>query len=160
MRKVDLQIFVEIYPRPELSHADQTLFHEAREATRTSYSPYSNFCVGAALRLEDGTILRGSNQENAAFPSGLCAERTAVFSAAVQHPGKRIDAIAIVACPAESRQFVPISPCGSCRQVLLEYEQKQGSPMRVLMDGENDQVTVFPSAAALLPNGFSAEHLQ
>jgi cytidine deaminase len=160
MRKVDLQIFVEIYPRPELSDADQTLFREAREATRSSYSPYSGFCVGAALRLEDGTIMQGSNQENAAFPSGLCAERTAVFSAAVQHPGKRIEAIAIVACPAESRQFVPISPCGGCRQVLLEYEQKQGSRMRVLMDGENDQVTVFPSAAALLPNGFSAEHLQ
>ena len=160
MRKVDLQIFVEIYPRPELDDADQTLFREAREATKSSYSPYSNFCVGAALRLEDGTIMRGSNQENAAFPSGLCAERTAVFSAAVQHPGKRIDAIAIVACPAESGQFVPISPCGSCRQVLLEYEQKQGAPMRVLMDGDNDQVTVFPSAAALLPNGFSAEHLQ
>ncbi len=160
MRKVDLQIFVEIYSRPELSDADQTLFREAREATRTSYSPYSNFCVGAALRLEDGTIVWGSNQENAAFPSGLCAERTAVFTAAVQHPGKRIDTIAIVACPAESRQFVPISPCGGCRQVLLEYEQKQGSPMRVLMDGENDQVTVFPSAAALLPNGFSAGHLQ
>ncbi len=155
-----MQIFVEIYARPELGAADQILFREAREATRTSYSPYSNFCVGAALRLEDGTIVRGSNQENAAFPSGLCAERTAVFTAAVQHPGKRIDTIAIVACPAESRQFVPISPCGSCRQVLLEYEQKQGSPMRVLMDGENDQVTVFPSAAALLPNGFSAEHLQ
>jgi cytidine deaminase len=160
MRKVDLQIFVEIYPRHELSDADQTLFYEAREATQSSYSPYSNFCVGAALRLEDGTILRGSNQENAAFPSGLCAERTAVFSAAVQYPGKRIDAIAIVACPADSRQFVPISPCGGCRQVLLEYEQKQGSPMRVLMDGENDQVTVFSSASALLPNGFSAEHLQ
>jgi cytidine deaminase len=160
MRKVDLQIFVEIYPRPELSDADQNLFREAREATQSSYSPYSGFCVGAALRLEDGTIMRGSNQENAAFPSGLCAERTAVFSAAVQHPGKRIDAIAIVACPADSGQYVPISPCGGCRQVLLEYEQKQGSPMRVLMDGENDQVMVFPSAAALLPNGFSAEHLQ
>src|SRR5687767_6042054 len=130
MRKVDLQIFVEICSRPELTGADQILFREAREATRTSYSPYSNFCVGAALRLEDGTVVRGSNQENAAFPSGLCAERTAVFTAAVQHPGKRIDAIAIVACPAESRQFVPISPCGGCRQVLLEYEQKQGSPMR------------------------------
>jgi cytidine deaminase len=159
MRKVDLKIFVEIYEWNELSATDQALLAEAKKATESAYSPYSNFCVGAALRLEDDTIMRGSNQENAAFPSGLCAERTATFSAAVQHAGKRMDAIAIVACPANSGKFVPVSPCGACRQVLLEYEQKQGTPIRVLMGGSGDEVYVIPSAAALLPIEFSARHL-
>lgn len=154
-----MKIFVEIYEWNELSLADQTLLGEAKKATETAYSPYSHFCVGAALRLENGLILRGSNQENAAFPSGLCAERTAVFSAAVQHPGQRIDAMAIVACPVDSQQFVPVSPCGACRQVLLEYEQKQGTPMRIIMGGPNDEIHIIPSAAALLPVEFSARNL-
>jgi cytidine deaminase len=160
MRKVDLKIFVEIHDRSELSPAYRKLVEEAEEATHSSYSPYSHFCVGAAIQLQDGTVVRGSNQENAAYPSGLCAERTAAFSAATAHPGKRMEAIAIVARPEGAGVYVPVSPCGACRQVLLEYEYKQGTPIQVLMGGPDDQIYLMPSVATLLPVEFTADQLK
>ncbi len=155
-----MKIFVEIHDRSELSPARRKLVEEAEEATHGSYSPYSHFCVGAAVQLQDGTVVRGSNQENAAFPSGLCAERTAAFSAAVGHPGKCMEAIAIVARPESAGAYVPVSPCGACRQVLLEYEYKQGTPIQVLMSGPGGQIHLVPSVAALLPVGFTADQMK
>ncbi len=159
MQKVDLKIFVEVCQWDELEKTDQQLVGAAQEACNTSYSPYSNFCVGTAILLEDGTIIKGSNQENAAYPSGLCAERTAIFWAGANYPDKRILAMATVARPVSSTQFVPVSPCGACRQVMLEYELKQASPIRFITQGENNSYYVMPAVVSLLPLKFSKEQL-
>jgi cytidine deaminase len=138
----------------ELAAGDRELLQRAVEATEGSYAPYSGFHVGAALRLADGTVVVGSNQENMAYPSGLCAERTAVFAASAQRPDCRdYRALAIVGRDAEGR-LCEASPCGACRQVLSEYEQRQGSPLRVLCYLDGGGVRVFPSVASLLPFSF------
>lgn len=138
----------------ELAVGDRELLQRAVEATEGSYAPYSGFHVGAALRLADGTVVVGSNQENMAYPSGLCAERTAVFAASAQRPDCRdYRALAIVGRDAEGR-LCEASPCGACRQVLSEYEQRQGSPLRVLCYLDGGGVRVFPSVASLLPFSF------
>jgi cytidine deaminase len=138
----------------ELAAGDRELLQRAVEATEGSYAPYSGFHVGAALRLADGTVVVGSNQEDMAYPSGLCAERTAVFAASAQRPDCRdYRALAIVGRDAEGR-LCEASPCGACRQVLSEYEQRQGSPMRVLCYLDGGGVRVFPSVASLLPFSF------
>ena len=130
------------------------LMQRAVEAADGAYAPYSHFHVGAALRLGDGTVVCGNNQENAAYPSGLCAERTAVFAASAQRPGMRnYEALAIVG-RNERGELCEASPCGACRQVLMEYEQRQGYPMRVLCYLSGDRVRVFPSVASLLPFSF------
>ena len=138
----------------ELAAGDRELLQRAVEATEGSYAPYSGFHVGAALRLADGTVVVGSNQENMAYPSGLCAERTAVFAASAQRPDCRdYRALAIVGRDAEGR-LCEASPCGACRQVLSEYEQRQGSPLRVLCYLDGGGVRVFPCVASLLPFSF------
>jgi len=138
----------------ELAAGDRELLQRAVEATEGSYAPYSGFHVGAALRLADGTVVVGSNQENMAYPSGLCAERTAVFAASAQRPDCRdYRTLAIVGRDAEGR-LCEASPCGACRQVLSEYEQRQGSPLRVLCYLDGGGVRVFPSVASLLPFSF------
>ena len=119
------------------------------KATGQSYAPYSKFHVGAAALLEDGTIITGSNQENAAYPSGLCAERVALFHAGHQYPDMPVVALAIAAA-TNGRQVESISPCGACRQVLLEAEQRYGKPMKVLLCGTKE-VVVAESAESLLP---------
>lgn len=138
-----------------LSAADRQLVDQAVAATRGSYSPYSHFSVGAALLLADGTVVCGANQENAAYPSGLCAERTAIFAASAQRPDMRsYQALAIVG-RAPDGTLGEASPCGACRQVLLEYEQLQGHPLRVICLLAGGRVRVFPSVASLLPFGFA-----
>ncbi len=159
MRKLNLEISVEIFDWDELSSDDRALIEAAQEATHTSYSPYSQFCVGAAVLLEDGTIVKGSNQENAAYPSGLCAERTAIFATGALHPNKRIKAIAVTARPASSDAFVLASPCGACRQSMLEYENRQGQPIRMLIQRENNEICVMPSLDSLLPLSFTSKNL-
>lgn len=138
----------------ELAEADRQLMQVAIEATHTAYNPYSHFSVGAAIRLNDGTLWTGSNQENIAYPSGLCAERTALFSAAAHHPQATFEALAIVGRDA-SGQLVPASPCGACRQVMSEYEQRQHSPLRLLLYNTGGKILIFESAADLLPFSFS-----
>ena len=138
----------------ELPCEDCALMQRAIESTGAAYAPYSGFHVGAALRLKDGTIVVGSNQENVAYPSGLCAERTAVFAASAQYPQCRdYEALAIVARNTEG-VLCEASPCGACRQVLLEYEFRQGHPLRVICHLEGGRVRVFPSVATLLPFSF------
>jgi cytidine deaminase len=123
-------------------------------ATNDAYAPYSHFYVGAAIQLENGTIIRGNNQENAAFPSGLCAERVAVFYAGANHPGVRIKAIAITARSSGYTKGEPITPCGSCRQSLLEYEIAQKSDILIYMISPSGEIIVAKSVKQLLPLHF------
>ncbi|MBO4281970.1 MAG: cytidine deaminase [Bacteroidales bacterium] len=154
--KQQSHITYETFPDWEaLSPEERQLLQEALTAAGKAYAPYSGFAVGACVRLEDGTLVRGNNQENASYPQGLCAERVALFAASAIHPGKRITGIALVA-PASP---TPLSPCGGCRQVLLEYEQRQQSPIPVLMGSVNGPVLRVAQAADLLPFCFSKENL-
>jgi cytidine deaminase len=129
----------------------QKLIKECLEATNSAYAPYSNFYVGAAVLLENGIIIRGNNQENAAFPSGLCAERVAIFFAGANYSGVSIKAIAITARSEHYTEGVPVTPCGSCRQSLLEYELNQHSDIPIYMVSPSGEVVVSKSVKQLLP---------
>lgn len=135
MKELKQEISIRKYLYEELSDSDKQLVEAAKEATKQSYAPYSHFNVGAAVLLEDGTIVTGSNQENAAYPSGLCAERTTLFYAGSQYPNKAITTLAIAASNTEGFTELPVTPCGACRQVLLETEMRYKRPIRVLMYG-------------------------
>lgn len=137
-----------------MAEADRELMQKALEAADTAYAPYSGFHVGAALRLADGTVVTGSNQENVAYPSGLCAERTALFAASAQRPDLRdYETMAIVGRDGEGR-LCEASPCGACRQVLAEYERLQGHPIRVLCYLTGGRVRVVTGVSGLLPFAF------
>ncbi|AZQ64258.1 cytidine deaminase [Flammeovirga pectinis] len=158
-KKVNLNIEIIAYSNlEELSNEDQKLLSLAEKATFSSYAPYSNFNVGAALILENGEIISGNNQENAAYPSGMCAERTAMYFAGATYPNKTIKTIAIAARKGEENTFIPISPCGACRQAMLEYEAKQEKPIRVIMKGVND-IYELASVSDLLPFKFTQKDL-
>lgn len=138
-----------------LPAADRELLAAAAEATEGAYAPYSHFRVGAALRLADGRVVCGSNQENAAYPSGMCAERTAIFAASAQRPEMRdYEALAIVGRNSDG-ELCEAAPCGACRQVMIEYEHLQGHPMRVIMQLNGGRVRVVGSVADMLPFSFS-----
>lgn len=138
----------------ELGDKSARLLREAMAAIDGAYAPYSGFRVGAALLLDDGTTVKGSNQENVAYPSGLCAERTAIFAASAQRPEMRsYKALAIVGRNVDG-EYCEASPCGACRQVLVEYERNQGHPMQVLCYLANGRIRVFEKAADLLPFSF------
>lgn len=134
----------------ELGAGDRALLQAAIVAADTAYAPYSNFHVGAALRLDDGTIVRGSNQENIAYPSGLCAERTALFAASAQNPGRAVETLAIVGRDADGR-LVPASPCGACRQVMAEQESRQAGKIRVICYHSDAKILIFEGVETLLP---------
>ena len=150
MKHLKIEINYDFVSESELSAEDQELVTRAKEATKNSYANYSHFYVGVALRLENGEIIIGANQENAAFPSGLCAERTAVFAAQAQHPEQPIKTLAIAARNANGFLKEPISPCGPCRQVILEVEDRYKQPVRILLYG-TDGVYVIDSVKDLLP---------
>lgn len=150
MRKIDISVQVQFCQMEELSADEQRLVQLAIKATDNSYAPYSHFCVGAGIRLENGMEIMGANQENAAFPSGLCAERTAIFGAQAQYPDQHIEAIAIAAKNADGLMAKPVSPCGSCRQVMLEIEDRYKKPMKVYLYG-TEGVYVIQSVKDLLP---------
>lgn len=154
MKPLNITIPVQVCAADELPAADRELVQAAKEATRGSYAPYSHFKVGAAIRMADGTIVTGANQENAAFSSGTCGERSACFAAAAHYPDMAMDKIAIAAWTKGEFQAKPISPCGACRQALLEYEHKQGHPMQVILYGK-DECYLLPSIASLLPLCFT-----
>lgn len=143
----------------ELTPTEQLLVGEAKKATDRSYSPYSRFCVGAAVLLDDGTIVLGSNQENSSFPQGQCAERTAVFYANSQYPDKTVTAICVAARSADGG-FIPrpISPCGGCRQVLSETEDRQKSPVKILLYG-TEGIYIIESVKHLLPISFDESYM-
>lgn len=158
MKKKQIEVPVTSYQWDELSAEQQRVVSIAKEQTEHSYSPYSGFRVGAAALLENGVIVRGANQENAAYPSGLCAERTALFAAGANYPDQPVVKLAI-ACYADGHFLSePGPPCGACRQVMLETEHRYGGKMEVLLYGENE-ILVFESAADLLPLTFLSENL-
>lgn len=157
MKDITIQIKVTVFPLSELPDEELPLMQAAIKATGQSYAPYSKFHVGAAVLLENGVIVTGSNQENAAYPSGLCAERVALFNAGHQYPDIPVIALAIAAS-TDGRQVESISPCGACRQVLLEAEQRHGRCMKVLLCGTKE-ITVAESAESLLPLCFGAKDL-
>lgn len=147
------------YDRGELTAEEKNLIDVSREMTGKAYAPYSGFCVGAAVLLENGQIIKGSNQENAAYPSGLCAERVAVFAASSMHPGVAMHAMAISTRTNGLKSRDPVAPCGACRQVLLEYEDLQKKPIRLLLGGDNGKVIVVEKIRDLLPLAFSGHDL-
>lgn len=134
----------------ELDAKDRELAQAAVEATAQAYAPYSKFNVGAAVLFEDGVIVKGANQENAAYPSGLCAERTALFYASASRPDKAMVAIAIAAGQNGQLCETPATPCGACRQVMAQYQLKSGLPMRVLLVGAH-KIWRFEKVDDLLP---------
>lgn len=159
MREINLTTKIAVYPLEECTDIEKKLVDAAKHATEKSYAPYSNFKVGAALLLENGEIVTGNNQENAAYPSGLCAERVATFYANSLYPEQKIVAIAIAAWTNNKFTKDVITPCGGCRQVLLEAENRFGSPMRILMYSE-ESVYVVNSIKDLLPLSFGDEKLK
>ncbi len=154
MKELDFTIKAQACQMEELSAELQALVARAKENTQRAYSPYSHFSVGAAVLLADGAIVNGANQENAAYPSGLCAERTAMFYANAEHPNQPVKAIAIACAQEGVFTELPGAPCGACRQVLLETEHRFQQDMQVVLYGEKTTY-VFPSAKSLLPYSFT-----
>ena len=150
---ITTSIFISKYE--ELSDSERHLVDEAQQASLRAYAPYSNFSVGAAILLSNGEIMTGSNQENVAYPSGTCAERTACYYAHSQYPDAKFQTIAIAALGTDGKEVTrPISPCGSCRQALLEYEQLFSDNIKVILVGAED-IYILQSIKSLLPLAFS-----
>ena len=155
MKKIDIVVPVQSVEYSELTTEQQRVVDEARAATLRSYAPYSKFRVGAAILLSDGVVVTGSNQENVAYPSGTCAERTACYYAGANHPGARFERIAISARGTDGEEVsMPIPPCGACRQALLEYEKLAQHDVEVILVGR-DCIYILPSVGSLLPLAFS-----
>lgn len=143
----------------ELEANDKLLLDAAKACAKHAYAPYSQFNVGAAVLLENGTIVTGNNQENAAYPSGLCAERVALFYASSQFPEQKISAIALTAFTKNKLLSQPVAPCGACRQVMAEYEVKSKKDMRIIMAAQTGEVYTCKSVSHLLPLLFSNKDL-
>lgn len=144
----------------ELNAADAALLSKARESTSLAYAPYSNFSVGAAAVLTSGNIVVGSNQENASYPVGICAERVLLSSASNLFPKVPIVTMAISYKSAKGQNAIPISPCGMCRQALIEFENMVEHPIRIILSGMSGEVYIIANAGMLLPLGFTGKHLQ
>lgn len=142
--------YLEYNSPDELEEQDRNLAQAAIDATAQSYAPYSKFNVGAAVMFEDGEIVKGANQENAAYPSGLCAERTALFYASASRPDKAMTSLAIAASQNGKLCQTPATPCGACRQVMAQYQTKSGKPMSILLVGA-DKIWKFSKVDDLLP---------
>jgi cytidine deaminase len=155
MEELTLKSRIRVYQRAELDDADLQLIDAAIASTAHSYAPHSHFHVGAAIRLANGVILPGCNQENAAFPSGICAERSAIFAAGAQYPDQAVTAIAITARDANGELLKePVSPCGTCRQVLIETEHRFRQEIRILLYG-SEKVYVMQGIKTLMPLSFT-----
>lgn len=144
----------------ELDDADRILLERAMKAGRDAYAPYSQYYVGAAVRLSNGSVLTGNNQENVAYPSGLCAERVALFAASALYPGIPVESLAIAGRAQNFTITEPVTPCGACRQVIAEYEQLHDKPVRLIMMGEQSRIWLVESIRHLLPLMFTADQLR
>ena len=153
MKEIEIKSMLRVYDMDELSQSDRELVSAAMEATKGSYAPYSKFRVGAAARLANGLVFTGANQENAAYPSGLCAERTTLFAANAQYPDQPVLALAIAARKGNRFMSTPISPCGACRQVISGVEDRFGHPVRILLYG-TEGIYECNGIDALLPLRF------
>jgi cytidine deaminase len=159
---LEINIAIEIYANAaKLDNTSASVLEAARQACQNAYAPYSNYHVGAAILLQSGKIIIGVNQENAAYPSGLCAERVALFSYGVQFPqsNDQIVMMAVAARPAHSQTFVATSPCGACRQVMMEFADKQTLPIQFLFQAEGEKIYKLASITDLMPLRFSRKNL-
>ncbi|WP_321330873.1 cytidine deaminase [uncultured Bacteroides sp.] len=159
MKDLIITAILKVYQYDELSEADRTLVSAAMDATSRSYAPYSHFRVGAAARLANGVIVTGTNQENAAYPSGLCAERTTLFYTNSQYPDQAVTTLAIAARTENGFLESPIPPCGACRQVMLETEKRYSQPMRILLYGTK-HIYEVKSIKDLLPLSFDGSEME
>lgn len=158
MKEETITAKIRICQADELSKDEQKLIELAKDATNNSYSPYSHFRVGAALRLDDGTEIIGANQENAAYPVTLCAERTAIYAAQAQYPEHSVVQLAIAARNENGFTSTPVSPCGSCRQVILEIENRYKQPIRIYLYG-TEGIYIIESIKDILPLNFDSESM-
>jgi cytidine deaminase len=149
---IPIQIFQDF---TTLDPSDSILLTVAREATGHAYAPYSKFRVGAAVRLSNGQILSGSNQENASFPAGICAERVVLSAASATYPGTAVTSLALTYINESGTSNRPISPCGICRQTLAEYEQRFNHQIRLILGGNSGEIFIINRATDLLPFAFS-----
>ncbi|GAA4949142.1 cytidine deaminase [Algibacter agarivorans] len=155
MREIKIESTLYVFDNiKELPKEAFSLMQKAIEARGKAYAPYSNFSVGAAILLDNNKIITGSNQENASYPSGLCAERTAIYYAGSQYPNAKIVRMAIIAGSKLKKTIEPIPPCGACRQAIAEYEIKQETPIEIYFMGETGKVAKSNSLSNLLPLGF------
>jgi cytidine deaminase len=160
MKKIEINCELIVYNDiDQLDIETKNLMFEAIEARKNAYAPYSKFQVGAAILLENGSIVIGSNQENAAYPSGLCAERVAIYQAGAKYPQIPITKIAITATSLTKSVLSPIPPCGACRQSIAEYEIKQEKPIQIFYMGEKGEIHLSKSLKNLLPFGFEKKYL-
>jgi cytidine deaminase len=160
MKKIEIKTTAMLYESIDaLEKEDAFLMKKAIEARGKSYAPYSNFHVGAALLLDNGAIVLGNNQENAAYPSGMCAERVAIWKAGSEYPNMNVVKLAITASSVNNPVTKPVGPCGACRQSLLEYEIKQATPFKMLLMGEVGEVIITDSLVSLLPFSFDQSFL-
>lgn len=142
----------------ELSEQDQILMKEAVKSAQNAYAPYSGFSVGAAVKLSSGRIVTGNNQENAAYPSGLCAERVALFSASALYPEDAVETI-VITIKTKHKIIEPVAPCGACRQVIAEYENRQNRKIRIIFSGETGKTFLVDGIENLLPITFNVDNM-
>ena len=160
MQKIDVNASATLYNDvTELSTEDKTLMNKAIEARAKAYAPYSKFKVGAAFLLENGEVVLGSNQENAAYPSGMCAERVGIWKVGSEYPNVKIKKLAITAASSQTKVDKPVGPCGACRQTLSEYEINQKEPIEILFMGEIGKIVKTESLLSLLPFSFDSSYL-
>jgi len=158
MNKKSLNIeYLEYDSAKVMDSEERDLITQADENLKNAYAPYSKFRVSAVCQMEDGVVVKGTNQENGAYPSGLCAERVAIFSAKSQFPDKKVEKIVVT---TELTTSSPVSPCGACRQVLIEYEITQGQPIELIMKSGDSKVWKFKSVKDILPFAFDGEFLK
>jgi cytidine deaminase len=155
MKNLNIIAKIQVYRYEELNSEEKKMINDAKEATIKAYAPYSNFKVGAAALLENGEIITGNNQENVAFPSGLCAERTTLFYANSQYPDQAVKALAVAAYTKGDFLDKPISPCGACRQVILETEMRYNHPVKIILYGKKE-IYVVEGIKDLLPLSFGS----
>jgi cytidine deaminase len=161
MTKQEYNFSFEVYDSVnELTKEDASLVEEARKTTANAYAPYSHFNVGAIAKLHNGETVRGTNQENAAYPVGICAERVLLSAAATLFPDIAIDTLAISYDNKNGKSNHPISPCGICRQTLLEYEERVKQPIRIILSGLEGKIYIIKKASQLLPLSFGGEDLK
>jgi cytidine deaminase len=155
MKNLNITAKIQVYRYEEMNLEEKNLINNAKEATVRAYAPYSNFKVGAAALLENGAVVTGNNQENVAFPSGLCAERTTLFYANSQYPDQAVKALAVAAYTKGDFLDKPISPCGACRQVILETEMRYNYPVKIILYGKKE-IYVVEGIKDLLPLSFGS----
>jgi cytidine deaminase len=161
MKQTSIHIPVQIFQDfKELEDADARLLEASHQATANAYAPYSKFKVGAAVRLANGQIVTGSNQENASFPAGICAERVTLSAASAAFPGIPVTDLALTYVNESGNSNHPISPCGICRQTLVEYEQRFEQPVRLILGGFSGEIYIINRATDLLPFAFSSQELR